>query len=116
MVLLSGKREKKTKLLRLIDPCLKQQFELVHQHLLYGTYKGSLSKQVAKMAELYVLSNQIDGQLHHSCTPIRLCPEYELYHAWIGVPETYDEKILTTIKESVRKKIPYSKIKSNLKV
>ncbi len=114
MVLLSGKR-RETKMMRLIDPCVKNQVELVHQQLLYGKYRG-MSKNIAKMAEHYLLSKQIDGHLHHPCPPIRMCPEYELYHAWFGVPKTYDEQILLTIKESVRKKIPYSKIKSNLKI
>lgn len=114
MVLLSGKN-RENKIMRLIDPCVKNQVELVHQHLLYGNYRGPL-KNIAKIAEHYVLSKQIDGHLHHECPAIRLCPEYELYHAWYGIPKIYDEKILLVIKDSLRKKIPYSKIKSNLKI
>lgn len=116
MVFLSGKRERNLRLTRLIDPCLNNQVETIHEHLLYGNYKDRLSSRIAKMAEFYVVSNPIDGQLHHRCTPIRLCPEYELYHAWIGIPSTYNTEILSTIKESLRKKIPYSKIKYHLNV
>jgi hypothetical protein len=116
MVFLSGKRERKSKLIRLIDPCLTHQIEHIHEKLLYGNYKDPLSSKVAQMAETYLLSKPLDGQLHHECTPIRLCPEYELYHVWFGVPKKYDADILHIIKESLRKKIPYFKIKSHLNI
>jgi hypothetical protein len=114
MVFLSGKRDRTSNLKRLIDPCLNYKAEEVHQQLLYGNYKDKLSSRVSKLAELYVLSKPINGHLHHACTPIRSLPEYELYNAWLGIPKTYNDEILNTIRESLRKKIPYSKIKSQL--
>jgi len=112
MVLLSGKK-RETKLMRIIQPCLQNQTELLHEKLLYGNYKDPFSKKIAKLAEHQLLSEQLGNVAHH-CPPIRLLPEYELHNMWYGTD--YDLNKINKIKECLSKKIPYNKIKSILTV
>ena len=112
MVLLCGKRKQiRHKLLDISD-----DKELLHQHLLYGRYNDSVSKKIINIVEKGLLSIPLGNVGYHFKTALRILPEYELYHMWYGNAHTYDETILSVIKEGISKKMDYSKIKSILMV
>jgi len=107
MVLLSGKKNNLPRILNSLG-----NKELLHQKLLYESYKDPFSKKIATIMESAMISMPFQHLGYHFKNTLRISPEYELYHMWYGIPTKYDENILCIIKENISKKMPYHKIKN----
>jgi len=110
MVLLSGKRKESKLLKDIIDPFL------TNQTIVRKNWKDPIYQKMIEILETLPIE-KTKGDLEYKIkTPLRILPEYELYHQLYGIPKQYDVVLLSKLKEYHYKNYTFSKIKYNLNI
>jgi len=115
MVLLSGKRKSngntQNLIHNLIDPYLENRHTELKENLLCMHKQDTLSNKLVQLLDRMPLQSTSGDLGYQFKTMIKLNPEYELYHLFYGKTKIYNQQKLILLRECLRKKMSFAKIK-----